>query len=176
MTVDTIGALKGAALVDFTGTLSGYTQLPRFSQDFVSLVRGGLSSHSLVIVDRGVWMEEAEPLVVSDHLNLTGSNPLVGPNHPSGERFPVVQGVYLTDCLKGVKQGIAAGLKEGVVPGPEDIALVRSFGARCCCYNLVPSMLIAAHAGLKVLGLVLPEGRQLSAQTIDAINTLTGGK
>lgn len=176
MTTETASVLQGATLVDFTGKLDGFKHMSGFGDEFVRLVRSGSPPRSLVIVDRGVWMKEAQPLTVKDHLNLTGSNPLIGPNHPAGERFPVVQGVYVTDCLPALGQGIAAGLKAGLVPTGDDIALLRSLGADCCCYNLVPSMLIAAHAGLKVLGIVVGEGDTLSAEILKEIAKLTGGK
>jgi purine-nucleoside phosphorylase len=107
-------------------------------------------------------MRQEAPHVVRDHLNLTGTNPLVGPNDPCGERFPSVNDVYITDLCPNLPRGVAAGLVGGVFPTREEMEFLRSLGADFCCYNLVPTMIVAAHAGLKVLGLVVPEGVEVN--------------
>lgn len=166
-------ALKGAKLVDFTGTAKGFKQLNKFGPDFTDMVRSAKDCKAVVVVDRAVGSRHAEPMIVRDHINLSGNNPLLGPNHPGGDRFPVVQGVYLNDFV-GLSTGIAAGLHESAQPDRNDIESVRNLGADCCCYNMVPAMLVAAHAGWKVLGLVLPEGVELTAEQLKEIAAMTG--
>ncbi len=168
---------KGARLVDFTGKQSGFIQMKRFDREFIDLVRKTTDgSKSVVVLDTGFGGRYAGPLVARDHINLTGDNPLVGPNHPIGQRFPIIQGVYFTCCIKGANKGVVAGLKEGVKPTSDDAQILRAIGVDICSYNLVPSMLVAAHAGWKVLGIVLPEGTSLSTSQIQEINELTGSK
>ncbi len=171
-------AFKNAKLVDFTGKINGYTQMKGFGPEFVDLVRNCKDgSKAVVVVDHGFSGRYASPLLVRDHLNLSGDNPLIGHNDPKiGERFPIVQGIYLTDALKGVSTGVVAGLKEGVKPNSDEQKLLRTIGADICSYNLVPSMLIAAHAGWKVLGILLPDDGNLSTEQIDEIRELTGSK
>lgn len=168
-------AFKGAHLVDFTGTCGGFTKMNSFGPPVVDLIRKG-GAKAIVLIDRASGLRHARPIVVRDHLNLTGSNPLVGPNDPAGPRFPVVQGIYETGHPQGMDTGVAAGLKPGVEPSGEDIQFLRKFGVDFCCYNIVPSMLVAAHAGLKVLAIGLPEGQNLSAEQMDEILELTGAK
>ncbi len=149
-----------------------------FGPEFVELVRGSKDgSKAVVVVDHGFGGRFTSPLIARDHINLTGNNPLVGHNDPAiGERFPIVQGIYLTDLLKGANSGVVAGLKEGVKPDSEEQELLRTIGADICSYNLVPSMLIAAHAGWKVLGILLSDDANLSAEQVNEINELTGNK
>src|SRR5262249_41903397 len=116
------------------------------------------SSKQLILID---WMQGigtgVEAVLVRDHLNLTGSNPLTGPNHPCGERFTKVNDVYITDSIPTLKPIVAAGLKAKVVPYTDEEKLLKSIGADCWCYNLVPTVLVAAHAGFKVLGILLSQ-------------------
>lgn len=152
-------------IIDFTGTISGAKQFDKFDDEVTSLIRNS-DEKLFVIVDKGTGFKKTEPFVVSDHINLTGGNPLVGPNDPCGERFPVVKDVYITDKANGLSVGIAAGLKPGYAPSAKDLELLRTFGCDFCCYNLVPAMIIAAHAGRRVLGLVVPDG--VAAESIVA--------
>lgn len=167
----------GAAFVDFTGTVDGANSMKQFGPDFVKLVRdGGSKAKAVVIVDRGFGWAGSEPVIVSDHLNLTGDNPLVGPNNPLGPRFPIVQGIYLNEKVDGCTSGIVAGLKQGTLPSAEDQKVLNDLNVKICSYNLVPSMLIAAHAGWKVFGIVLPEKTSLQAEQVSKIKQLIEGK
>jgi len=156
-------SLKGASRIDFTGQLPDFTHYPAFSSDVISLIRKGVGSRVLVVIDVGWGFGKAVPHKVRDHMNLTGSNPLVGPNDSCGERFPSVNSVYLSDFLPELPAGVLAGLKPGVVPSADDLSLMRSLGADFYSYNLVPTMIVAAHAGFKVLGVVIPEGTDKAA-------------
>ena len=170
-------AFHGAKMVDYTGTLHDFQQMPQFQSEFVSLIRDTKDgAKAVVIVDREIGAKSSSPKIVTDHINLTGDNPLVGPNNPVGERFPIVQGIYLDECWDNAEKVVVAGIKEGVKPTPEDMSLLQDIGANACSYNLVPSMLVAAHAGWKVLGIVIPEGVQLKDEHLSAIKKLTGAK
>lgn len=168
---------KGAKLVDYTGKVKSFKQMNGFSKEFIDLVRECKDkSKAVVVIDHGFGGRHNKPLIVRDHINLSGNNPLVGPNHPCGERFPIVQGIYLNEALKGVDTGIVAGLKDGVKANSEEQTILRTIGADICSYNLVPSMLVAAHAGWKVLGILLPDGSELSTEQLKEIAELTESK
>lgn len=158
--------LNKALRIDFTGTLDGFEHKEGFGDDLVAMLRdSGAEPKVVIVVDCGYGFETKAPHVVRDHINLTGHNPLVGPNHPCGERFPAVNCIYITDnkLLPEFPSGIAAGIKQGTVPGEEELRLIRSFGADMYCYNLVPTMIIAAHARWRVLGIVVPEGADIAS-------------
>ena len=104
-------------------------------------------------------------VLISDHINLLGSNPLIGPNDDSaGPRFP-----DMTDAYSGTYRGIAhqvAGelgipLSEGVyaaVSGPSyetpaEIRYLRTIGADLVGMSTVPEVIVANHLGMRVLAI-----------------------
>lgn len=156
----------GAKIIDFTGAVVEGGHYLRFDSAVVNALRGVHENKIAIVCDCGFGFRDPAPYVVTDHLNFTGDNPLIGPNDPSGERFVVVNNIYVTDAhdmlvpksaFGQLNKGIACGLKPGLIPDAEELALIYELGAHFYCYNLVPTMLIAAHAGWKVLGLALPE-------------------
>lgn len=177
--------LKNALLVDFTGTASGFTQLDRFGTEFVSLVRNAKNKPvSVVVIDHalagsvnaGTGKSAEQAVLIRDHINLTGTNPLTGPNNECGDRFPVVQGVYITDYLPELPRVVAGGLKDGVKPTASDLELLGQFGVGASCYNAVPAMIIAAHARCTMLAVLVPEGQSLPAAVLEEIKKLTGAR
>jgi purine-nucleoside phosphorylase len=105
-----------------------------------------------------------ELMVISDHLNFTGTNPCIGPNVPPGPRFHDMTVAY----DKGLRQQLHAAaaasgqrLQEGVyvaVTGPcyETPAEIRAFrilGADAVGMSTVPEVIVARHEGLKAAGI-----------------------
>jgi purine-nucleoside phosphorylase len=103
-------------------------------------------------------------MVIDDHINLLGANPLTGPNDERlGRRFPDMSEVY-SARLRGLADDAAraAGLEieHGVyvaVPGPSyetpaEIRAFRTLGADAVGMSTVPEALVARHMGLEVLG------------------------
>jgi len=102
---------------------------------------------------------------IEDHLNLTGDNPLVGPNdEASGPRFPDMSTVYDAKLAAlahqtAQKQGIA--LKRGIYAGmlgpsfetPAEIRMLRQLGAAAVGMSTVAEAIAARHMGMEVLGI-----------------------
>lgn len=129
-------------------------------------------------------------MLISDHINFSGRNPLVGPNDEKyGPRFPDVSDAYTSSIRQQVKkiaQQNNIKLHEGVylmVLGPnfETAAEIRAFkvlGADAVGMSTVPEVICAAHSGLKVLGLSvitnfgtgLRTGAQSHAETLCEAN------
>lgn len=163
--------INDAIKLDFAGTnLPGYKRPAKVDAETIDLIRKGSGSKTVVVIDSGYGLPNNAPHIVRDHLNFTGSNPLVGPNHECGERFPIINGIYLTalemldpkktlplgDPFTKLPTGIAAGLRPETKPSDEELQLIKRLGGDFYCYNLVPAMIVAAHAGLKVFGLLVP--------------------
>ena len=101
---------------------------------------------------------------IVDHINLSGRNPLVGPNIAElGPRFPDMGQAYdpdLTALLKQVAANHHVNLKSGVycsVLGPTyetpaEIRMLRTIGADLVGMSTVPEVIAANHLGLKVAG------------------------
>lgn len=104
-------------------------------------------------------------MLITDHINLMGGNPLIGPNDERvGPRFPDMSEVYARRLREiAVRAAAAAGvpLEQGVyvaVHGPSyetpsEIRAFRTLGADAVGMSTVPEAIAARHAGLEVLGL-----------------------
>ena len=109
--------------------------------------------------------EPGDLVLISDHINLQGANPLTGPNDESfGPRFPDMSEAYSGAYRAIAKEaGTALGLtlQEGVyaaVPGPSyetpaEIRYLRTIGADLVGMSTVPEVIAANHMGIKVLGI-----------------------
>jgi purine-nucleoside phosphorylase len=104
-------------------------------------------------------------VLISDHINLLGANPLTGPNDNSlGPRFPDMSEAYSIEYRKVAQeaaQGLGFAMKEGVyaaVPGPSyetpaEIRYLRTIGADLVGMSTVPETIVANHSGMKVLAI-----------------------
>ncbi|MFZ2348775.1 MAG: purine-nucleoside phosphorylase [Candidatus Bipolaricaulis anaerobius] len=108
-------------------------------------------------------LEAGDLVLLSDHINFLGDNPLRGPNlDPLGPRFPDMTEVYdpaLREVARDVAWELGIGLKEGVYLAtlgpsyetPAEIRAFRALGADLVGMSTVPEAIAARHAGLKVL-------------------------
>jgi len=104
-------------------------------------------------------------MLISDHLNLTNTNPLIGPNEPDlGVRFPDMSEAYSkrlralareTAQERGVKlqEGVYVGLMGPSYETPAEIRMLRMLGGDAVGMSTVPEVIVARHAGLQVLGI-----------------------
>jgi purine-nucleoside phosphorylase len=102
-------------------------------------------------------------MLIEDHINLMGTNPLIGPNHPQGTRFPDMSEPYTT-ALRELALRVAAehglNLQRGVyvgITGPSletnaEYRMLRTLGGDTVGMSTVPEVIVAVHAGMKVLG------------------------
>ncbi len=103
-------------------------------------------------------------MIITDHVNLTGSNPLLGPNFSQwGERFPEMIEAYdktliaraekaASDEKIQVRKGIYAGLKGPSLETPAEIRFLRIIGCDAVGFSTVQEVIAAVHAEMKVLG------------------------
>ena len=104
-------------------------------------------------------------VAISDHINLQGQNPLVGPNDDRfGLRFPDMTQAYLKpyrEIALSVARKLGIDLYEGIYAGllgpsyetPAEIRYLRTIGADLVGMSTVPEMIVAAHLGIKVLAI-----------------------
>jgi inosine/guanosine/xanthosine phosphorylase family protein len=112
-------------------------------------------------------LRTGQTMMLTDHINLLGANPLAGPNIDElGVRFPPMADAY-SEGLRAMAREIAAeqgmDLAEGVyaaVPGPSfeteaEVAYLRTIGADAVGMSTVPEVIAARHAGMEVAGFSL---------------------
>lgn len=109
--------------------------------------------------------EVGRPMIVKDHINMMGDNPLIGPNVEEwGPRFPDMSNAYdreLRELAKAAARDLGIDVYEGVyvaVAGPNfetpaELRMLRWMGADAVGMSTVPEVIVAAHAGLKVLAI-----------------------
>lgn len=106
-------------------------------------------------------------MLVTDHINLTGKNPLIGDNDDkSGIRFPDMSKVYDSALIKiakkvgrkhniPIKTGVYAGLLGPSLETPAEIRFLKKIGCDAVGFSLVTEAITGVHAGMKILGLSL---------------------
>jgi purine-nucleoside phosphorylase len=112
-----------------------------------------------------VQLSQGALMVISDHLNLMGDNPLRGPNDERfGPRFPDMSAVYAPELQEivieearaigaEVRRGIYGALSGPSYETPSEIHLLRNLGADAVGMSTVPEAIVARHMGLEVLGI-----------------------
>lgn len=126
-------------------------------------------------------------MLITDQINFTGTNPLIGENKDEfGPRFPDMSNAYAKDyqeMAKKVAEKLDIPLKEGVYMGfsgptyetPAEVKMARILGADAVGMSTVPEVIVAAHSGLKVLGIScitnLAAGMQSSLNHEEVVET-----
>ncbi|MDY6881264.1 MAG: purine-nucleoside phosphorylase [Desulfatiglans sp.] len=124
---------------------------------FISSAAGGLNTQ----------FQPGDLMIVTDHINLTGTNPLIGPNLDEfGPRFPDMSEVYDTSlvCLARQKalesailtrQGVYVGLVGPSLETPAETRFLKMIGADAVGMSTVSETIVGAHCGLKILAIVV---------------------
>ncbi len=104
-------------------------------------------------------------MLISDHINLTGCNPLLGPHDPAlGNRFPDMTRAYAPDLIAlgldigrsytlPVQTGVYAGLMGPSLETPAETRFLQMIGASAVGFSTLMEVIAAVQAGMKVIGL-----------------------
>jgi purine-nucleoside phosphorylase len=162
------GMLAGKPVVAMQGRFHRYEGYTLQQVTFPVRVLRALGADTLVVSSACGGMHPAwapgDLVLIADHINLLGDNPLVGPNDDSlGPRFPDMSDPY-SEALRMECRAAAASLgialREGVyvaVPGPSletraEYRMLRTLGADVVGMSTVPEVIVAVHGGMRVLG------------------------
>lgn len=164
-----LGELSGKKVVAMQGRFHYYEGYPMELVTFPVRVMKLLGVEKMIVTNAAGSVNESfvpgDLMLITDHINYTGTNPLIGPNDERfGPRFPDMSEAY-SKQLRAKAQEIASSLqmdtKEGVYLGfsgptyetPAEIRLARVMGGDAVGMSTVPEVIIARHSGIEVLGI-----------------------
>jgi purine-nucleoside phosphorylase len=163
------GRVAGVPVVVQQGRFHFYEGYALDEVTFPVRVLGLLGVKSLVLTNAAGGLnnsfKQGALMLISDHLNLMGVNPLRGANDARfGTRFPDMSDVYDREFQEAaiceaqamkieLKRGIYAALSGPSYETPAEIRMLRALGADAVGMSTVPEAIVARHMGLKVLGI-----------------------
>jgi purine-nucleoside phosphorylase len=166
MVIGNSGAVAVAAMQGRVHLYEGYSP---GEVAFPTRVLGRMGIRALILTNAAgginVEYKKGALVIITDHINLQGQNPLVGPNDELfGPRFPDMTQAYsklygeivLRAALrlgKTVHQGVYAGLMGPNYETPAEIRYLRAIGADLVGMSTIPEVIAARHMGLKVLAI-----------------------
>ena len=163
-----VGLLAGAPVIALQGRFHRYEGYTLQQVTFPVRVLRALGVQTLIVSNacgcvNPDWAA-GDLMLIADHINLLGDSPLVGPNDDRlGPRFPDLSQPY-DEALRAVARRVAKDngvrLREGVyaaIAGPNletraEYRFLRTVGADVVGMSTVPEVIVAAHAGMRVLG------------------------
>jgi purine-nucleoside phosphorylase len=164
-----VGKVDHVPLIAMQGRVHYYEGYSLQEVTFPIRVLKLLGINSIVLTNAAggidVQLSQGALMVISDHLNLMGVNPLRGPNEERfGVRFPDMTEVYsrrlqeivveeAREMGTEVRRGIYAALAGPSYETPAEIHMFRTFGADAVGMSTVPEAIVARHMGMEVLGI-----------------------
>jgi purine-nucleoside phosphorylase len=169
LVVGTVGKAGGRRIAALAGRCHVYEGYDLRTVTFAVRVLGLLGVKTLILTNAAGGVNtgflQGALMVIDDHINLIGNNPLVGPNDDRfGARFPDMTEVYSARLRRVADQagkamhlllphGVYVALLGPSYETPAEIRYLRTIGADAVGMSTVPEAIVARHMGLDVLGI-----------------------
>lgn len=185
------GTLGGKKVLAMQGRFHYYEGYSLEMVTFPVRVMKALGIHSVIVTNAAGGLNldftPGELMLITDQINFTGVNPLIGPNdNEMGVRFTDMSQAYdkeYQEIVRNVAKEMDLDLKEGVYMGftgptyetPAEIKMARVIGADAVGMSTVPEVIVARHSGLRVIGVScitnLAAGMQASLNHAEVVET-----
>ena len=163
-----IGSVGGTPVAVMAGRVHFYEGYSIQQVVFPTRVLGAMGVKSLLLTNAAggihAGYKQGCLVLLCDHINLQGVNPLVGPNDESGPRFPDMSEAYsreFRDVAHTAARELGIELYEGVYAGlsgpsyetPAEIRYLRTIGADLVGMSTVPEAIVASHMGMRTMAI-----------------------
>jgi purine-nucleoside phosphorylase len=164
-----IGRLHNKTVIVMQGRFHYYEGYSMQEVTFPVRVMKALGADQLIVTNACGGMNPAfkagDLMLIQDHLNMTGSNPLIGTNESElGPRFPDMSRAYTPELLTLVRdsaqslgieiqQGVYAGITGPTYMTPAELTMLRKLGGDAVGMSTVPEVIVASHMAMKVIGI-----------------------
>ncbi|HEY3248972.1 MAG TPA: purine-nucleoside phosphorylase [bacterium] len=180
-----LGTLEGKPVVAMHGRVHFYEGYSITDVVFPLRVMWALGAEIFIVSNAagGINRQWAagDLMIIADHINFMGANPLIGPNDPGlGPRFPDLSAAYdpalgalaervaLAEGIN-IRKGVYAGVSGPNYETPAELRMMAHWGADAVGMSTVPEVIAAAHLGMRVLGITaitdMATGEQVTAVT-----------
>ncbi|WP_210609734.1 purine-nucleoside phosphorylase [Priestia flexa] len=164
-----IGTIHDVPVIAMQGRFHFYEGYSLEKVTFPVRVMKELGIETIIVTNAAGGINESynpgDLMLISDHINNFGTNPLIGPNDSElGVRFPDMSTAYcpkLRALAKDVASELNIAVQEGVYVGntgptyetPAEVRMLRVVGGDAVGMSTVPEVIVARHASLRVLGI-----------------------
>ncbi len=184
-----LGRLEGKAVAAMQGRVHFYEGYPLAQVVFPIRVMRALGAAVLIVSNAAGGINRqwraGDLMIIADHINFMGTNPLMGPNESVlGPRFPDMSAAYdreLVELAERTALGEGILIRKGIyvgVPGPSyetpaELRMLARWGADAVGMSTVPEVIAARHMGMRVLGITaitdMATGEQVQAVTHEEV-------
>lgn len=164
-----VGKLNGKNVIAMQGRFHYYEGYSMQEVTFPVRVMKLLGVETIIVTNACGGMNPnyspGDLMIITDHINMTGANPLIGPNYSEfGSRFPDMSTAYTREfipILEEVGQSLGITLQKGVyvsISGPTymtgaELIMLRKIGGDVVGMSTVPEVIVARHMDMKVIGI-----------------------
>jgi len=164
-----MGTLNGKTVIAMQGRFHYYEGYTMEQVTFPVLVMEQLGIETVIVTNAAGGINKdfspGQLMIVTDHINNMGTNPLLGPNNDDiGVRFPDMSQAYDKKLIEhaetcavalgiDVKKGVYVGNTGPVYETPAEVNMLRILGGDAVGMSTVPEVTVASYAGIRVLGI-----------------------